>query len=245
MKVHLRYSGLRYGGLLFLLLISLGSGVGVVGSVNAQSADHMLTEVPSDSGNTLALVWSGDGGWRELTDDLTKEWSRRGIASLGVNSRQWLTSKTRTPDSLVAYSTELIREYMARWHRSRILLVGYSRGAGFMAILATTLPPDLREKTAGVVLLGLDHSASFEFHLIDLVKTVKRPTDIAIRPFLDRLSWAPGVCVYGSDENDSVCPELDPAVYSIIERSGGHHFDRDYTQLADDILAALDARRKR
>lgn len=237
MKVHLRYSGF-----LLLLCIPLGS---CMQGVHAQAADRIVTEVPAEGGNTLALVWSGDGGWRELTDDITKEWSQRGIASLGVNSRMWLTSKSRTPDSLVTFSTKLLREYMARWHRNRLLLVGYSRGAGFMAILANTLPPDLREKTVGVVLLGLDHSASFEFHLIDLVKTVKRPTDIAIRPFLDRLTWVPGVCVYGHDEDDTVCPELDPAVYSIIERSGGHHFDRDYARLADDILAALDAKRTR
>lgn len=208
---------------------------------SAQLRRYPLTELPSPTGRTLALFWSGDGGWKELVDGVSKEFVKQGVAVAGINSRAWLTSATRTPDSLTYDSAALLRHYMARWQRDRILLVGYSRGAGFAAMLAEQLPADLRTRVEGVVLLGMEHTASFEFHLMDLVRTVNRPTDILVKPYIERIVNAPVVCVYGTTEGDTVCPELDAKRIHLIKRDGDHHFDRDYTALARDVLAIVTA----
>ncbi|HEY0930416.1 MAG TPA: AcvB/VirJ family lysyl-phosphatidylglycerol hydrolase [Gemmatimonas sp.] len=206
---------------------------------SAQLRRFPLTELPAESGRTLALFWSGDGGWKELVDAVSQEFVRQGVAVVGLNSRSWLTSATRTSDSLNHDSVQLLRHYMAAWHRDRILLVGYSRGAGFAALLAEQLPPDLRSKVIGVALLGMEHTASFEFHLMDLVRTVNRPSDIAVKPFIELISMAPVLCVYGTTEDDTVCPELDATRVHILRRDGDHHFDRNYPQLARDLLAKV------
>lgn len=208
---------------------------------SARLAQYPLTERPSATGHTLALFWSGDGGWKELADDISKELVLHGVAVVGLNSRTWLTAAQRSPDSLSRDSAELLRHYLALWHRDRILLVGYSRGAGFAAMLATQLPADLRARVDGVVLLGMEHTASFEFHLMDLIRTVNRASDIPVKPYIARIAEAPVVCVYGTEEEDTVCPELDPTRVHLIKREGKHHFDGDYPGLTRAILTALTA----
>ncbi|BAH40183.1 MAG TPA: polysaccharide deacetylase [Gemmatimonas aurantiaca] len=205
----------------------------------AQLRRFPLTEMPAANGRTLALFWSGDGGWKELVDGVSQELVRQGVAVVGMNSRSWLTSATRTPDSLSHDSVLLLRHYLAAWQRDRILLIGYSRGAGFSALLAEQLPPDLRAKVIGVALLGMEHTASFEFHLLDLVRTVSRPTDILVKPFIERITWTPVLCIYGKTEDDTVCPELDATRAHILPRDGDHHFDRNYPQIAHDILTRV------
>lgn len=222
---------------LFLFL----SAFTAVDSGQAQSApknrsDFQLSEFPAATGNTIALFWSGDGGWRGLVDDVSKEFSRQGIAVLGVNARAWLTSGTRNIDSLTNNSVELLRYYLEHWKRDRIILIGYSRGAGFSALLADKLPSDLRSRVAGVILLGMEHTASFEFHLIDLVRNVSRPSDIPVKPVIEQILGIPVVCVYGTEESDTVCPELDASKTHVLKLSGSHHFDGNYTQLARDVL---------
>jgi type IV secretory pathway VirJ component len=199
-----------------------------------------ITELPATTGNTLALFWSGDGNWKELVSEVSNALVARGVAVVGVGSRSWLTSgKDKQLDDLVRDSEAMLRWYLAHWHKERILLLGYSRGAGFQSLLYERLPADLRERVVGVGLLGAEHTASFEFHLLDLVKTTARPTDIAIKPALDRLTGAKVVCVYGATESDTVCPELDARRTTGVRRAGDHHFDRDYPAIANDLLSGF------
>lgn len=199
-----------------------------------------VTEVPSASGHTLALFWSGDGNWKELTEQVSNALAAHGVAVVGLSSRTWMTSGSpKSADDLEHDSESVLRWYLQQWHRDRILLIGYSRGAGFQALLYERLPSDLRARVDGIALLGLEQTASFEFHLLDLVRTVSRATDIPVKAYLDRMAGPHVVCMYGSTETDTVCPLLDPARFSVIRREGDHHFDRDYGAMADAILAAV------
>ena len=128
-------------------------------------ADLPITEVPANSGNTLAIFWSGDGGWASLVSSISKELAANGVAVVGVNARAWMERGRRTPNDLARDTERLLRTYLAQWSRTRVVLLGYSRGAGFMPFIVNRLPPDLRERVTLVGLLGAEHSASFEFHL--------------------------------------------------------------------------------
>jgi cellulose synthase/poly-beta-1,6-N-acetylglucosamine synthase-like glycosyltransferase/peptidoglycan/xylan/chitin deacetylase (PgdA/CDA1 family)/spore germination protein YaaH len=195
-----------------------------------------VTEVPAATGKTLALFWSGDGNWKELTVEVSNALAVRGVAVVGVGSRAWLTSGSdKSVADLTRDSEALLRWYLAHWHKERILLVGFSRGAGFSALLYERLPADLRERVDGIALLGAEHTASFEFHLIDLVKNVSRPSDILVKPYLDRITTTRILCVYGSTESDTVCPELDPKRVQLDRREGDHHFDKNYDAIAERI----------
>ena len=210
----------------------------------ASVASLPITEVPAASGRTLALFWSGDGNWKELTAEVSTVLAARGVAVVGVGARAWLTDgPQKTPDALLRDSEAMLRWYLEHWHRDRILLIGYSRGAGFQALLYERLPADLRSRVDGVVLLGMEHTASFEFHLLDLVKTVNRASDIPVKPYIDRIAGTKVVCIYGSTESDTVCPQLDPARVTLVKREGDHHFDRNYPAIANTVMEVLTGKR--
>lgn len=84
----------------------------------------------------------------------------------------------------------------------------------------------------------MEPTPSFEFHLVDLVRTVSRPTDLPALRALDRILHTPLLCLYGQQEAGSLCPALDVHRYTVRERPGDHHFDQDYGAIAEQILAA-------
>ena len=46
-------------------------------------------------------------------------------------------------------------------------------------------------------------------------------------------------CVYGADDDDSVCAELAGSGADVVRTDGGHHFDDDYAGLAARIIARI------
>jgi type IV secretory pathway VirJ component len=59
----------------------------------------------------------------------------------------------------------VIRQYLAAWNKSRVLLVGYSFGADTLPFIVNRLPADLRPAVATVSLLGISANASFEIRV--------------------------------------------------------------------------------
>jgi type IV secretory pathway VirJ component len=47
-------------------------------------------------------------------------------------------------------------------------------------------------------------------------------------------------CIYGESEGaDSLCTDPNAGALSVLAKNGGHHFDQNYGELADQILAAM------
>ena len=89
-------------------------------------------------------------------------------------------------------------------------------------------------------MLALQERASFRYRFSDLWATHSRPSDIPIRPELERLRGANMMCVYGRDEEESLCRKVDTTLVHPEVRPGKHHFDGDYEAIASLILARLE-----
>jgi type IV secretory pathway VirJ component len=72
-----------------------------------------------------------------------------------------------------------------------------------------------------VALVGLGERASFEFHLEDLVREVARPTDLAIRPEVEKLGAVPLLCMRGESERGSFCERPVSGMRTLVH-PGGH-----------------------
>jgi type IV secretory pathway VirJ component len=234
-------SALRYLAMTALSCLTAGAALDAQARP-AAVADLPITEVPSASGQTLAIFWSGDGGWAALVSSISKELAANGVAVVGVNARSWMERGNRGPDDVARDTERLLRTYLARWSRTRIILLGYSRGSGFLPFIVNRLPADLRERVELVGLLGAEHAASFEFHLMDLLRNSKRSTDVAVVPELQKSGNARYLCLYGTREEDTICPQLDSTRVHVVKRIGDHHFDRNYPAIAQDILKAIPAK---
>ena len=206
-----------------------------------KSGDLFLVFVDPRGTHTkvTAVLLSGDGGWAELIQSLGDGLAARGIAVVGVNSRTWLSS-AKTPDATTAAVVRAIQLSRERSPGDKLLIVGFSRGADMAPFVANRLPAMLRAQLAGVAMLGLAPMASFEFHWSDLVKDTSRPTDLAIKPELERLRGVPMMCVFGSDEKTSGCRNAPNGLLRKDERQGGHHFDGDFPALVRSVMQLLE-----
>jgi type IV secretory pathway VirJ component len=207
---------------------------GVVDDVH----DLPLIEVPSTTGNTLAVFLSGDGGWADLDQQVSAALAARGIAVVGLNTRSYLHSK-RTPNEAARDVSRLVTHYMASWKRNRVAIIGYSRGADIAPFVASRLPAEQRARLSLVAMLGLAPFAGFQFHWGDMLHTVRRPGDPLTLPELERLRGVPMLCVYGLEEKESGCRDAPDSLIKRYARGGAHHFDGDYRALAEIIIAAL------
>ena len=193
-----------------------------------------LVEVGSRNRNgELAVVISGDGGWAGIDRQIAETFASENIPVVGLNSLQYLW-KGRTPDQAGADLTGILRHYLKAWNASRVLLVGYSRGADVLPFMVSRLPPDLRGHVELVALLGLSHEAGFEFHFADLLGAGSRG-----RPTVPEIRHLRGIrllCIYGTDEDDSACRDLPPDLATVLRVPGGHHFGGAYQDLAHQIV---------
>ena len=200
-------------------------------------SDLPLIELPpsTPSGDLLAIVISGDGGWSGLDRELAGVLAARGIAVVGLDSLRYFWTR-RTPDEAGKALERILEHYLRAWQRERVVLIGYSRGADVLPFMASRLPPQLGTRVALVALLGPGREASFEFHLADWLVSTARPEARPILPEIQKLHDRRMLCVYGAQEKDSLCTELPSGAAILEERPGGHHFGGDYQVIADRIL---------
>jgi type IV secretory pathway VirJ component len=127
-----------------------------------------------------------------------------------------------------------MRHYSARWQTPKVVLIGYSFGAGVLPLAVNRLPAEDRARVAMVSLLGLEAKASFEIAITGWLGAEAEGPDVL--PELLRISPDLVQCFYGEDEDDTLCRAPELARTEIIHTEGGHHFDGDYAGLAQRIL---------
>jgi type IV secretory pathway VirJ component len=207
----------------------------------ASIADLPVIEVAARgaSNDTLAILLSGDGGWAGLDRDVAGSLSKAGVPVVGVDSLRYFWTR-RTPESTTHDMDRLIRFYMARWNKTRVLLIGYSQGADVLPFVANRLPAATALHVPLVVMMGLGQKAAFEFQVANWLTAPV--SGLPILPETQRMPAGLGMCLYGADEKDSSCPQLDGTRTQLVKLPGGHHFDGDYDKLARLILDTARAR---
>jgi type IV secretory pathway VirJ component len=207
----------------------------------AAIADLPLVEAATSAGpvrEEMAVLISGDGGWAEIDKGLTAALNAQGLPVVGLNSLRYFWTP-RTPEGGSADLERVLRHYLAAWRRSRAVLIGYSFGADVLPFLAARLPAELRSHLAGIALIGLSETASFEFHVAGWLGGGGDPR-YRTRPEIARLAGMRVLCIRGSAEADSACVPSRAEGYSVVTLPGGHHFEGDYGRLGREILGRLE-----
>jgi type IV secretory pathway VirJ component len=195
-----------------------------------------LIEVPASGGNdTFAILLSGDGGWAGLDKEVANALVAKGIAVVGFDSLRYFW-KARQPQELADDIDRVVRHYAKHWGKNRVVLIGYSQGADVLPFAVNRLPDASRTRLAQTVLMGLGQNASFEFHLADWIG---KDDGLPILPEAVKLNEATTLCLYGEDEDDSLCPDIPRGHVHAQSLPGGHHFDGAYDKLADLILQRI------
>lgn len=192
---------------------------------------------PACQTDTMAVILSGDGGWRDLDKTIGERMAARGIGVVGVDSLAYFWSRKDPPQIGHDLGT-LIARYQAMWKARHVLLVGYSFGADVLPASWPHMPEAARSAVGLIALLGFSPRADYEISIGAYLGTGSGDADTVAAAAglpLDRV-----ICVEGEEEGaDSACSA---PVFNAAERittTGGHHFDGDYVALADRLIAAF------
>ncbi|MDA8137427.1 MAG: hypothetical protein M0036_02135 [Desulfobacteraceae bacterium] len=199
--------------------------------------DLPLVLLPCDHhGQTMAIVYSGDGGWRDLDKQIGQELQKRGIPVVGLDTLRAFWHR-QTPEAAADGLARIIDHFTRVWSTPDILLIGYSFGADLIPFMVNRLKPSAREHIRLISLLALSHSADFEIHVSGWFSRSSSSDALPLAPELKKLDSSQIQCFLGTDESDeSGCTDASLAGVEIIKVAGGHHFDGDYGALARKIM---------
>jgi type IV secretory pathway VirJ component len=205
----------------------------------AASTPLALPLVPLDAKptrNLMAVIYSGDGGWRDIDQKLGGYLQKEGIPVVGIDALRYFWAG-KTPQETADDLSRVIATYRKRWKVDHVVLIGYSFGANILPATYRALPEPDRQAVSLLSLLALSHQADFEIDVTgwlgmagagrhgDPVDDLKQ-----IEPFKIQ-------CIHGVAEDDSACPDVSEITGAqVLSRPGGHHFDGDYKALSDQIV---------
>jgi type IV secretory pathway VirJ component len=198
--------------------------------------DLPLLEFPVEGkGDTFAIVVAGDGGWRRIDKKITARLMENGIPVAGFLTPKYF-KVLRTPEESACALERTILALGAKWKRSRVILIGYSRGADVLPFMVSGLPADIRASVRVVALLGLEPTIDFRYHPSWIPFYHPHEPQFSVELEMEKLRGTKVLCFYGEKEKDSLCRTLDPMLAKPIHEEGGHHFAGNYSGIADTIL---------
>ena len=193
--------------------------------------------------NVRVLFFSGDGGWRDIDQQVGRALAEDGLHVLGIDALRYFWRK-RTPQSVAADLNVLLEHSVASPNKtaSKLVLIGYSFGANILPLVVAELPQAVRERVILSVLLSPELRTDFEIHMAGWLGGQAGVEATPILPAVLAMPSAQVLCVQGFDEGQaSLCsqPGLAQAGVEVLKLPGGHHYDKDYAALAARIVLAV------
>ncbi len=185
-------------------------------------------------GDTLVVYLSGDNGWQKADKGFAHELAARGYPVVALDSLRYL-SRPQGVSGAAADLSALIEAYARAWGRPRVILAGYSFGAGALALLTPRLDDAARARVRALVLIAPGAHAEVRLHdysLFDLagVGTPSLPQAVGA------LGRVPVICIH-ADGTDP-CAGLDGARVRSRAVAASHTFKGHYADVAAAIVGA-------
>ena len=204
--------------------------------VAADASDLPLVELPAaHPGKTLAVIVTGDGGWAGIDQQIGGILAEHGVNVVGFNSLKYFWNK-READEMARDLERTLTHYAAKWGAERFIVVGYSIGADVMPFMAGRMSAATRDKLALVAMLGPGTHTEFEFRLSNWMTEENRPEGHALVPEMSKLAKTPVLLICGSEEEGTLCQNYQAPNVKNLVLPGGHHFNKEYEQIAQAIL---------
>ncbi len=188
---------------------------------------------------TMAIIYSGDGGWRDIDKKLAAYLQQDGVPVVGVDALRYFW-RERSPEETAADLAKIIDTYRKRWRVKHVALIGYSFGANILPATLKRTPKAQADSVSLISLLALSHQADFQISVMGWLGVAGAGKHGDPVEDLKDLKTDLVQCVYGAKEEDTACPAVRalPGV-EVIERPGGHHFDGNYKIIADAIVTRI------
>jgi type IV secretory pathway VirJ component len=200
----------------------------------AQSLPLVLEK--SDSSNYLVFHVTGDGGMRGFDVKLTDEFKNHRFSYIILNAYKYFWSP-KSPDQLASDIVPIIKDYLAKWSKTAIVLSGYSFGAEVIPFLFNRLPEELKEKVKLVVLLSPASTSDFTIHLADMIGADNTYANDVVKE-VEKIKKPPVLTIFGEKEDSSFPSNHQQDNYQTLFIKGNHHFT-DADGVMESVLDEL------
>jgi type IV secretory pathway VirJ component len=191
--------------------------------------------------DTMAIVFSGDGGWRDLDSQLGEYLQAQGVPTVGLDSLRYFWSRRTAAETAVDLQS-IIDTYAGQWGVSNVLLIGYSFGADVLPATYNQLAPSGKRRVKQLSLLALSRQVDFEISVTGWLGMAGAGEAGTTTDDIARIRSGLVQCIYGTEEDDDPCPGLKSSGVETVAIEGGHHFDEDYEALGKRVLDSLRTR---
>ena len=203
---------------------------------SAGTGELPLVELPAAGRSPLmAVILSGDGGWRDIDKSIADYFQRQGVPVVGLDSLRYFWSR-KTPEQTASDLAKVLKTYRTRWHADKVALIGYSFGADVLPFVYNRLAASEQAHIGAVALLGLARATDFEIHVQGWMGQSVGGDALRVGPEIERMPRGLVQCYYGEEDAESACRGLDPNGVEGVRTLGGHHFGGDYDQISRQIL---------
>lgn len=197
-----------------------------------------IVDIPAQGkAQSVAIFFSGDGGWRDIDKSLGDEMARNGIHVVGVDSLRYFWSE-RTPDE-IAQDTAAILSEADPGGKLPLSVFGYSFGADTFPFAWSKLPDPLKARTRMVALLGTEKTTKFQ---VSVGGWLGIGGDQDVAQAITTIPPQKVLCVHGTEEDETACTDPRLKGVEVLTIEGGHHFDEEYDALAGKLIEALQKR---
>ncbi|RWX75202.1 virulence factor family protein [Neorhizobium lilium] len=212
---------------------------------NNQPLDLPLTILDTKpTMNTMAIIYSGDGGWRDLDSEVGGYLQEQGIPVVGIDSLRYFWSE-RTPKETAADLGRIMDTYRRKWGVSNIVLIGYSFGADVIPATYNLLSKPDKSRVRQMSLLALSKEVDFVISVTGWLGVAGDGKGGNSLEDIAKIDPKVVQCIYGTDEDDDPCVALKNKGVETVPIEGGHHFDEDYEALGKRIVDSLQNRLKK
>lgn len=172
----------------------------------------------------MAIILSGDGGWRSTVDDLAKALVEKNIPVVGLNCREYFW-KSKTPEQTTKDVYAIIEYFNTKWHINKILWIGYSFGADVTPFIINRLPDSIQNNIQQIILLSPFITTDFEVHIRDLFNIGVPTYDYNVVNEAKQIQDIPITCIFGDAEKPERMNAFSNAGFRTVTIKSDHHFD--------------------
>lgn len=220
--------------LLFAFLIHIGYFAS-----NPFTSVPAVATPPASERGLAAVFISGDMGSRiGMGPKISERLAHHGIPVIAVNSLTYFRTR-RTPEEAGALIADAMRRALALPGTTRVVLIGQSFGSDMLQVGLPSLPADLRAKVLMVALVVPGDTVYYRASPSELFNLT--PPDASALPTARLLTWTPLTCIYGREEEASLCPMLDQPNLWRVGMPGGHMLNDDADALYANLSRAIAA----
>jgi type IV secretory pathway VirJ component len=194
--------------------------------------------------DTMAVIFSGDGGWRDIDSEVGGYLQTQGIPTVGIDSLRYFWSE-RKPQEIARDLARIIDTYRRQWGVSNVVLIGYSFGADVIPATFNLLPKADKARIRQISLLALSKEVDYVISVTGWLGVAGEGKGGNTVDDIGKIDPKLVQCVYGTDEDDDPCLDLKSKGVETVPIDGGHHFDEDYEALGKRIVGSLLIRLKK